>query len=217
MDAEAGPRRSSPSFSPRIRASPLPADFIPAEPPQLGRRESHTEFATELTRLHMAWHVPRITHPDVPALDVLAVVLGSGRSSRLYKRLREESALVHSIDAWCYAPGQAGLFGVDAVLDPEKRATVEAEIARACSRKSHDSGVTVGRAGKGRAKLSLSHQLSAVTTMRGTASDLGSNWLLTRNLDFSRDYLAALQRVTPATSGASSRRISSTAISPSSR
>ncbi|MGH8099848.1 MAG: insulinase family protein, partial [Chthoniobacterales bacterium] len=35
-----------------------------------------------------------------------------------------------------------------------------------------------------------------LTTMRGQASDIGSNWLLTRNLNFSRDYLAALQKVT---------------------
>ena len=28
-----------------------------------------------------------------------------------------------------------------------------------------------------------------LVTMRGQASDLGSNWLLTGNLDFSRDYL----------------------------
>ena len=31
--------------------------------------------------------------------------------------------------------------------------------------------------------------------MRGQASDLGTNWLLTGNLDFSRDYLEAIQRV----------------------
>ena len=36
--------------------------------------------------------------------------------------------MVHSVDAWCYAPGQAGLYGVDAVLDPEKRVEVEAPI-----------------------------------------------------------------------------------------
>jgi len=36
----------------------LKAVFIPAEPPQLGRREVHNEFATELTRLSLAWHIP---------------------------------------------------------------------------------------------------------------------------------------------------------------
>src|SRR5262249_32211184 len=41
-----------------------------------------------------------------------------------------------------------------------------------------------------------SHHLGALTTMRGQASDLGSNWFLTRNLDFTRDYLNAVQKAT---------------------
>ena len=179
-------------FAPYPRVS-LPPVFIPEEPQQLGRREAHTEFATELTRLHLVWHIPGITHRDVPALDVLAMVLGAGRSSRLYRRLREDLALVHSIDAWCYAPGHPGLFGVDAVLDPEKRPAVEAEVGRLLA-ELHDQGVSERELEKAR-RMSLSHQIQSVTTMRGRASDLGGNWLLTRNLDFSRDYLEAVQRV----------------------
>src|SRR5207253_618233 len=38
--------------------------------------------------------------------------------------------------------------------------------------------------------------LDALTTMRGQASDIGSNWLLTRDLNFSRHYLDAVQKVT---------------------
>src|ERR1700745_729483 len=57
--------------------------FIRSEPPQLGRREVHREFSTELTHLAMAWHIPEVTSPDVPALDLLSTVLGDGRSSRL--------------------------------------------------------------------------------------------------------------------------------------
>jgi zinc protease len=45
-------------------------------------------------------------------------------------------------------------------------------------------------------KILLSHHLGALTTMRGQASDIGSNWLMTRNLNFSRDYLDAVQKVT---------------------
>ncbi len=175
---------------------PLPPVYLPAEPAQLGRRDAHTEFATELTRLHLAWHIPSAAHPDIPALDVAAMVLGSGRSSRLYKKLREELALVHSADAWCFAPGQWGLFGVDAILDPGKRPAVEAEILRLIA-ELRDGGVTERELSKAR-KASLSHQLQTVTTMRGRASDLGGNWLLARNLDFSRDYLDAIQRVTAA-------------------
>src|SRR5207245_4922932 len=57
------------------------------------------------------------------------------------------------------------------------------------------AGVTADELMKAK-KMSLSHHLDALTTMRGQASDLGSNWLLTRHLSFSRDYLTAVQQVT---------------------
>ena len=99
----------------------LPPVYIPQEPQQLVRREEHIEFpATELTRMEIAWHIPEVTHPDVPALDVLAQILGDGRSSRLYRRVREELALVHGIGVWCYTPGQPGLFGVEALLERDR-------------------------------------------------------------------------------------------------
>jgi zinc protease len=174
----------------------LPDQYLPAEPTQLGRRENHREFATELTRLHLAWHVPDVTHPDIPALDVAAVALGSGRSSRLYQRLREDRGIVHSVDAWCWSPADCGLFGLEAVLDASQRNLVESE-ALAIVHEVRDQGVSEAELEKAR-KISLSHQLAQLTTMRGKANDLGSNWLLTRNLRFSHDYLEALQRVTAA-------------------
>src|SRR5258707_3850540 len=99
--------------------------FVPEEPPQLGRREAHNEFATELTRLSLAWHIPEITHPDVPALDLLSTILGDGRSSRLYRRGRDATRLAFSISAFSYTPGDPGLFGIDATVDPKKREPAE--------------------------------------------------------------------------------------------
>jgi zinc protease len=168
--------------------------FIPAESPQLGRRELHNEFATELSRLSLAWHIPEITNPDVPALDLLSGILGDGRSSRLYRKVREESGLAYSVSAFSYTPGDPGLFGVDATVDPKKRDAAQQLILQLIDQVKQ-SGVTAAELTKAK-KTSLSHQLHALTTMRGQASDIGSNWLLTRNLNFSRDYLAAVQKVT---------------------
>src|SRR5262245_47122802 len=36
------------------------------------------------TQIALGWRTPGTTHPDTPALDLLSVVLGSGRASRLY-------------------------------------------------------------------------------------------------------------------------------------
>ncbi|MFN2540689.1 MAG: M16 family metallopeptidase [Chthoniobacterales bacterium] len=167
--------------------------FIPEEPPQLGRREAHNEFPTELTRLSLAWHIPEITHPDVPALDLLAGILGDGRSSRLYRRVREQSGLAYSVSAFSYTPGDPGLFGVDATVDPKKREPAQ-QLMLQIIEEVKQAGVTAEELAKVK-KTSLSHHLHALTTMRGQASDIGSNWLLTRNLNFSRDYLAAVQKV----------------------
>ena len=172
----------------------LKPTFIPAEPPQLGRREVHNEFATELTRLALAWHIPEITHPDVPALDLLSTILGEGRSSRLYRRVREETGLAFGVSAFSYTPGDPGLLGIEATVDPKNREPAEQLILQIID-ELKQAGVTADELTKAK-KIALSHHLDALTTMRGQASDVGSNWVLTRNLNFSRDYLSAIQKVT---------------------
>src|SRR5213079_3213168 len=181
-------------FFKNYSAKSLAPVFIPPEPPQLGRRETHEEFVTELTRLSLAWHIPEITHPDVPALDLLSTILGDGRSSRLYRRVREEAGLAFRIAAFSYTPGDPGLFGIDATLDPKKREAAE-QLALGIVNEVKQTGVTAEELEKAK-KITLSQHLGALTTMRGQASDIGSNWLLTRDLNFSREYLDAIQKVT---------------------
>ena len=180
-------------FAPHPRRA-LPPVYLPDEPPQLGRREAHREFPTELSRTVVSWHIPCVTHPDVPALDVLATALGEGRSSRLYRIVREEKQLAHFVSAFSYVPKQPGLFGLDATTDPDKR---EAAFAAALEiiAEIQREGITAPELDKAK-RVILNNQLGALVTMRGQASDLGSNWLLTGNLNFSRDYLDAIQQVT---------------------
>ncbi|MEK0447016.1 MAG: hypothetical protein RLZZ399_2337 [Verrucomicrobiota bacterium] len=175
---------------PRLALEPV---WVPREPAQIGRREVHEEFATELTRLHMAWHIPDLTHRDVPALDLLAAVLGQGRSSRLYRRLREREAIVHAISAWTYSPSEPGLFGVDAVMDPDRREAAQRAVMEELEAVRRE-GVRVEELEKAR-RMALSAQLGALVTARGRAADLGGNWLVSRNVDLSRYYLERLQEV----------------------
>src|SRR5437762_4750424 len=192
VDAEKVRQQLTELFKPYPEQSLKPV-FIPAEPPQLGLREVHQEFPTELTHLEFAWHIPEITNPDVPALDLLSTILGEGRSSRLYRRVREEAGLAFGISAFSYTPGDPGLFGIDATVDPKKREAAEQLALRIVDEVKH-AGVTAEELAKAK-KITLSHHFGALTTMRGQASDIGSNWLLTHNLNFSRDYLEAVQKI----------------------
>src|SRR5438093_276908 len=60
------------------KAKPISAAVLPEEPPQAGQREIIEEAPIELGHFHVAWHIPEVRHPDVPALDVLATLLGTG-------------------------------------------------------------------------------------------------------------------------------------------
>jgi len=170
--------------------------YVATEPPQLGRRDAHEEFPTELTRLSLAWRVPGLTNPDTPALDLLGEILGSGRSSLLNTDIRERKQLAHSVSAGMESMQNEGVFVIQAVTDPDKREAVEKESLQILDG-IKTKGVTEAELDRARRSL-LSSQLSSLTTSRGIASDLGSNWLLARNLNFSKEYLDAIGKVTAA-------------------
>jgi zinc protease len=175
------------------KAKAMPPMVLPEEPAQTSAREIVEEAPIELGHLHFAWHIPELRHADVPALDVLAVLLGNGHSSRLFQQVRERQGLVHHVDAWTYSPGNPGLFGISAIVDADKfmpaRDAILAEIEKIKSMSV--SAAEVQKA----AKQFTSAMLSTRKTMEGQASDLGGSWLAANNLTFSERYLAAIKRV----------------------
>ncbi len=184
-------------------ARALPPVFLPAEPLQLGRREAQLEFATELSRTIGAWHVPALTDPDIPALELLATALGDGRSARMYRRVRE-TGLAHGASAWSYVPSQPGLFGLDLTTDPARREEA-LRVALEVVNEVCERGLEPHEIAKAK-KVILSNQFHQLSTMRGQAGDLGANWFLTGNLDFTRDFLRAIDAVTNEAVVAAARR-----------
>ncbi len=179
----------------KSKARPLPSVVLPPEPRQTAPREIVEEAPVELGHLHFAWHIPDLRHPDVPLLDVLAVLLGHGRSSRLYQELREKQGVVHHVDSWTYSPGNPGLFGMSAIVDADKFTTAR-DAMFAELEKMKATPVSVEELGKA-VRQFISGTLSARKTMQGQAQDLGSSWLAANDLNFSERYLAAVKRVTP--------------------
>ena len=176
-------------------ARPLPPVLLPDEPRQMAPRDVVEEAPIELGHLHGCWHIPDLRHPDTAAFDVLAVLLGGGRSSRLFQEVREKQGLVHTADAWTYSPGGSGLFGISAVLEGEHfeaaRDAMLAEVER--MKREPVSEAELAKA----VKQFLSATLSARKTMQGQAQDLGGCWFAAQDLSFSERHLAAVRRVTP--------------------
>jgi zinc protease len=68
------------------------------EPEQLGERRVTVKKAAQLPIQMIAYHVPEAKNPDFLVLDVAAVVLSRGQSSRLYKRMVDEEPLALSVN-----------------------------------------------------------------------------------------------------------------------
>jgi zinc protease len=74
----------------------------------------------EETQFHLAFKVPGAAHKDTAALDVLALVLGQGDSSRLSLKLRMENPLMNSIGASTFTPKETGIFTISGSMNPEQ-------------------------------------------------------------------------------------------------
>ena len=73
--------------------APIPAKIPPreirtVEPQQKGERRVFVKKASVSTpNVMLAYHIPETSHQDTYALDLLAAILGEGKSSRLYQAL----------------------------------------------------------------------------------------------------------------------------------
>lgn len=164
------------------------------EPAQLGQRLRRDTFAIPASKLTLAWQVPSLEHPDSAAIDVLATIIGSGRSSRLYQHIRERQGLCHHIAGWSMiSPRQTGMFAVSAIVDHDKRDALQSAILEEIAKlPGSDFLDELQKA----TRMTLASQFRTLTTASGRASDLASNWHDARNLNFTRDYLDQVLRVT---------------------
>jgi zinc protease len=91
----------------------------------------------EEAQFHIAWRVPGASHGDIPALDVLAMILGQGESSRLSMKLRMEEPLTTSVGAGTFTPKEEGLFTISASLNADQATrafeVLKNEIGKMCA------------------------------------------------------------------------------------
>lgn len=180
--------------------SPMPVgqpqrEGSPPEPPQTQLKVASQRANTQLAQLELGIKLPSADHPDHVGLGVLAQVLGSGSTSRLFRSLRSEQGLVRSISARSYAYGDVGLFHISATLEcaqvPEARRALLLELERL--RRYGVSGQELGIA---RAQIAAG-QLFQLEEARGQASLL--SWCEANGgLAGLERTQAALQRLTVA-------------------
>jgi zinc protease len=102
-----------------IPSQPAPPPVNMEEPEHYGeRRETIYDPLARLPMIIMAYHIPAGNTPDNYAMQVLANVLATGESSRLYQLLVKEKQLVTEIEVQADARRGPSLFYIQAHLRP---------------------------------------------------------------------------------------------------
>ena len=173
------------------------------EPPQQGPRVRVVREAPapdnggaglKETRLALAFHIPELLHPDVPALDLLAVVLGQGESARLPRTLTREQRLFTEVYAYGYTPRDPGLWVAGGTPTPGcELAALDALIASLGRSRTELFGA--GELAKAKHLLE-SEQVYQHETVQGWARKLGFYETMAGSLEAEAAYQARLQSVT---------------------
>jgi zinc protease len=178
-----------------------PAAEIPRnptrEPEQRGERRGTVHFDVRAPIIATAWHAPPAGHPDGPALDVLSVILSSGRSSRLYRRLVNDEQVALSASGGYWEMREAGVFygmvGVrpDATVDRAENLFFE-EIDRL-----HSELVTEAELDKARRGIEVD-LVNGLRTNHQLASRVGRDWVSFQRIRPLAELISDIRAVTAA-------------------
>lgn len=184
------------ALSGSVQRAANPPYVFPAEPAQLGPRTVEKGLAiARLTQAQLGFRTVPLTSPDLYPLDVLAVIMGDGRTSRLYQTVRDKKALVLSISAASWTPtfvqGQFLVFMNLAYEDlPEAVDAVWEEISAV----QKDS---VSKAALQRAKNKVvADYIYNQESVQNQARQIALDWVTTGDPYFSENYVAGIQEVT---------------------
>lgn len=173
-----------------------PPTVLPVEPPQAAPRYARKTGAYNLSRMRVAYPTVPLRHRDTPALDLLAMIVGAGRSSRLVREIKETRKLVQDISAWSWTPGDPGLFSIAATFVPANEQPVLDAIDQQIEQ-WRQNPFTPDEIEKAR-RMVLSSELARMETMHGQADNYAAGEFYAGDPCFSEQYLANLQAVSAA-------------------
>lgn len=82
------------------------------EPKQKKIRMKIEKSSFDQSISYIAWKTPKISHADIPALDVLAMIMGQGDSSKLVDRLRIQAPIVISCGSSLFSSMDPGFLAI---------------------------------------------------------------------------------------------------------
>lgn len=171
----------------------------PEEPAQTEPRARVKEREIHQHHLRLAFHIPDVRHEDIPALDLLSVILGYGDASHLDRIIQREKQLVNKIFTSAYTPRDGGMFmvGADFQRDPDRVETepeaILESILEVVFQFCHVEPVA-GDIERART-LVESQEIYSKQTVEGLAMKLGHYLMVAGEVEFEEEYYRRLRSV----------------------
>lgn len=136
----------------------------------------------------------KVTDKDSYSLDLLAAILGEGKSSRLYKDVKDKQQSVQSVFASHLSMKEDSIFMIGADLNEEN---IDKVIQSVFYQVDLLKQQKVSQEELERAKKMIEHStLYSRESVADNASEIGYSTLLTGDWNFSREYLSNINKVT---------------------
>lgn len=164
----------------------------------VGDRFAHAAVESELAYLALGARAVPFNHPDRYALNLLAVVLGSGMTSRLFLEVREKRGLCYGIGARLSLHHTAGAFSVQAGVPPERLAEAMSAILEQLHLAQSD--ITETEVQRAKALIRGSLAMESDNVEQGTSRYV-SDILAYGRPRLAREIIAALEPIGPAELG----------------
>lgn len=173
----------------------------PVHAPRVREAEirSHAKFdklSFDVTTPTMAFsfRVPEITHPDMPALDLLGGILGMGEMCRLYQALFYGKSLVNDVGGGVYVPRDPGMLYFTADADSVEKLPIIFEGMLDELNRIQVDGPTDSEMARVVTNTE-SERFYALQSADGIASRLGFLQFQIGDLGYDEHYLSALKAV----------------------
>lgn len=165
-----------------------------AEPEQASPRFIAHPDNIQSTYLGIGFHIPNVTHPAMPALDILSHILGGTSSSRLEQTLREKKRLVQNTYAYAYAPKDPGLLILGGTYPTKNTDKVLASLYEEID-KMQQRGPTLEELKRAKTNIKAS-QVYERETVGGQSSKIAYFLGVADNLEFEESYFQKIPQVT---------------------
>lgn len=141
----------------------------------------------EKTFFYYTWKAEDLNHVDSNAYEVLALLLGQGESSHLYKDLKIDNQVCQSIGCFYYAGKDQGVFSVSGTCMPDKLEEVARLLPKSIN--SFLSKTDLTDDFKKARNIFSSEELYAKESVSGLCRQIGDDWLYHNDIQKSEKKL----------------------------